>query len=111
MAFKDALKRLREKKGLSQEELAKETGLSKSAISMYETGNREPKKLETLELLADYFNVDMNTLTDKNKEAIPVFDDPDIRLIARKSLNNDPKKIKKLRRVIEAILSDDEDDD
>ena len=99
MAFKDALKRLREKKGLSQEELAKETGLSKSAISMYETGNREPKKLETLELLADYFNVDMNTLTDKNKEAI------------RKSLNNDPKKIKKLRRVIEAILSDDEDDD
>ena len=42
---------------------------------------------------------------------LPVFDDPDIRMIARKSLNNDPKKVKKLRRVIEAILADDEDDD
>ena len=43
MAFKDILKKLRERKGLSQEELAKATGLSKSAISMYENGRREPK--------------------------------------------------------------------
>lgn len=111
MAFMHALKALREQKGLSQEELSKETGLSKSAISMYETGKREPQKLETLEILADYFNVDMNTLLDQKDDFIPVLDDPDIRMIARKSLNNDPKKAQKLKQVIELILSDDEDDD
>ena len=34
---------------------------------MYENGNREPK-FETLETLADFFNVDMNTLLDKNPD-------------------------------------------
>ena len=67
MPFKDMLKFLREQKGLSQGELAELTKLSKSAISMYENGNREPK-FETLELLADFFNVDMNTLLDKNPD-------------------------------------------
>lgn len=67
MPFKDMLKFLREQKGLSQGELADLTKLSKSAISMYENGNREPK-FETLELLADFFNVDMNTLLDKNPD-------------------------------------------
>lgn len=67
MPFKDMLKYLREQKGLSQEKLAELTDLSKSTISMYENGNREPK-FETLEVLADFFNVDMNTLLDKKRE-------------------------------------------
>ena len=67
MPFKDMLKYLREQKGLSQEKLAELTQLSKSAISMYENGNREPK-FETLETLANFFNVDMNTLLDKNPD-------------------------------------------
>lgn len=37
-------------------------GMTRSAIGMYETGKREPD-LETLEAFADYYNVDMNTLT------------------------------------------------
>lgn len=37
-------------------------GMTRSAIGMYETGRREPD-LETLEAFADYYNVDMNTLT------------------------------------------------
>ena len=35
---------------------------------MYENGTREPN-LETLEAIADYFNVDMNTLTDSKTSA------------------------------------------
>lgn len=66
MPFKDMLKRLREERGLSQDELARLTQLSKSTISMYENGNREPK-FETLEVIADFFNVDMNTLLDKKQ--------------------------------------------
>lgn len=112
MSFNNMLKSLRLKKGLTQEELAKLTGLTRSAVGMYESGNREPK-YEVLELLADFFNVDMNTLLDKASadENIPVFDDPDIRILARKSLVNDPQKAKKLRKMVKIILADDEDDD
>ena len=87
MSFKDMLKYLRTKKGLSQDKLAEETGLSKSTISMYENGNREPN-FETLELLADYFNVDMKK--NFNKTPIPILDNPNLRAAARKNLENNP---------------------
>lgn len=61
--FSDVLRSLRMQHGLNQEELGKKIGLAKSTISMYENGTREPN-LETLEAIADIFNVDMNTLTD-----------------------------------------------
>lgn len=64
--FNDVLKQLRNKAGMNQEQLAKRLGLSKSAISMYESGSREPS-LEILEAIADIFNVDMNTLTGAKK--------------------------------------------
>ena len=38
----DALKRVRQKKGVSQEWLAKTCGLSRSAVSMIESGDRNP---------------------------------------------------------------------
>ena len=63
MAFGDVLKALRLKRGFTQEDVAKGTQLSKSVISMYETGSRKPS-FEVLEAIADFFNVDMNTLTD-----------------------------------------------
>ena len=55
------LKELRNSKGLSQQALANEIGISKSSINMYERGEREPS-VDTLELFADYYNVDMNYL-------------------------------------------------
>lgn len=45
-----------------------------------------------------------------SSENLPVFDDPDIRMLARKSLK-DPKMAKKLKGIVEALLKDDEDDD
>lgn len=61
----DMLVFLRKRKGLSQQELANTLKISRSAIGMYETGKREPD-LETLEIFADFYNVDMNTLTGKS---------------------------------------------
>lgn len=65
MAFNDELRRLRKQDGLTQSALASALGIAKSTISMYECGNREPD-FETLEKIADYFNVDMNQLTGIN---------------------------------------------
>ena len=61
MLFSERLRELRQNKGLSQSQLAYALNISKSAISMYELGKREPD-LETLECIADYFNVDINYL-------------------------------------------------
>lgn len=57
--FKDELKKLRLQKGWTQERLAEIMGVGKSTISMYENGNRTPD-FETLEEIADIFNVDLN---------------------------------------------------
>ena len=46
---------------MTQDTLAKRLGISRSAIGMYESGEREPD-FETLEAIADTFRVDMNTL-------------------------------------------------
>lgn len=67
--FKDMLKYFRSLKGLSQSELAKELGVSTSAISMYEVGKREPD-FETEEKIADYFNTDLNILRGRDTERI-----------------------------------------
>lgn len=60
--FATMLKQLRTEKGLTQPELSQLLGISRSAISMYEQGKREPD-LATLELIARFFEVDLNLLT------------------------------------------------
>ena len=63
--FHERLKVLRSDRGLSQSEFAKYIKVSKSSVNMYERGEREPG-LETLERIADYFNVDMDYLLGKS---------------------------------------------
>lgn len=64
--FKNVLRNLRTQRNLTQDALANKLGTSKSAISMYENGNREPD-FETLEAIADFFNVDMDFLLGRTK--------------------------------------------
>lgn len=63
--FKDVLAQLRLERNISQRYLSEQLGLSHSTIGMYENGKREPN-YETLESIADYFNVDMNYLLGKS---------------------------------------------
>ena len=74
MSFSQSLKKLRLEKGLTQSQLAEALGISKSAISMYECGNREPE-LDVLEQFADFFGVDLNALA--GREAL-VNEDPEL---------------------------------
>ena len=70
--FPNIFRKIREQSGLTQQQMADKLGVSRSAIGMYENGEREPN-FETLELMADTFNVDMNYLLGKKPttEVIP----------------------------------------
>lgn len=61
MAFNDRLKSLRNEKGITQDELSKLTGIKKSSIGMYESGQRVPK-YKPLRILADFFHVSTDYL-------------------------------------------------
>lgn len=65
--FKNVFKRLRTSSKLTQAEMALKLGVSKSTISMYENGNREPD-FETLEKIADFFNVDTDYLLGRTEK-------------------------------------------
>ena len=55
------IRTMRLSRNMTQSDLAKKIGQSQSSITMYETGRREPD-FETMEALADAFNVPLHTL-------------------------------------------------
>ena len=57
---------LRENKGITQEELGKKLNLSKANVSKYELSKLEPN-IETLSLIADYFEVSTDYLLGKSE--------------------------------------------
>lgn len=59
---------LRKKRGITQEELAKRIGTTRSALSQYEIGTRNPD-YETLQRIANYFDVTTDDLL--GREALP----------------------------------------
>jgi transcriptional regulator with XRE-family HTH domain len=70
MFFYERLKGLREDKDLHQEDLAKILNISRTALSNYETGYREPS-LATLVKIADYFNISLDYLLCRTDEYKP----------------------------------------
>ena len=105
------LRDLRKASKLTQEELAKLVGMSRSAIGMYENGDREPD-IDILERLADFFDVDIDYLTGRsdkttlipqsgyytNPEAAALaqemLDDPDMRALFDMKRNMDPERFR-----------------
>lgn len=61
MTFAKRLKALRKERGLTQAELADALEISRSAIGMYERGDREPN-FDTADDLAEYFDVSLSYL-------------------------------------------------
>lgn len=60
--FRIRLKELREKKGMNQRELAAALHVSPGTIGMWESGAREPQKIEMLQGIANYFHVSTDYL-------------------------------------------------
>lgn len=65
--FSRVFKQLRTENKYTQQELAEKIGVSRSAVGMYETGERQPD-FETLEVIADFFNVDMDFLLGRSPQ-------------------------------------------
>ena len=73
--FSDILKQLRKRKHMSQIELSTTLGVSRSAISMYESGERMPD-YEMMKKISEIFSVSMDYLygqQNTNPTRIPVY--------------------------------------
>lgn len=65
MTCRERIKELRISKGLTQKQLAKETGLSERGLQNYELGERVPTLQATI-ALADFFDVSLDYLTGRS---------------------------------------------
>lgn len=117
MNFAERLRDLRTQRGLSQIELAKRLGLSNSTISMYERGEREPD-FETLDLIGDFFNVDVNYLLGKEigstyyldpqaaEMAKEVFDREELRILFDAVKDVSKEDIEFVTKMVKGLKSD-----
>lgn len=62
MAFAEQLRKIRARRSISQSELAKRIGVSRSAICNYENGNRENPSFPIIVALANALDVPINEL-------------------------------------------------
>lgn len=66
----DMLIYLRKRSNLTQAEVAKKIGISRSSLANYESGIRNPS-LEIMEAIADFYNVNMDTIFGHTDQLIP----------------------------------------
>ena len=69
MEIKNILKSLREKNGLTQEQMAERVSVTRQAVSRWETGETQPNT-DTLKLLSREFDVSINTLLGSPRQLI-----------------------------------------
>ncbi|RHS25236.1 XRE family transcriptional regulator [Clostridium sp. AF12-19] len=65
--FNENLRAARERKNMTQKDVADNIGVAKSTYSLYESGNREPN-VQTIKKLADLLNVSADNLLGLNQE-------------------------------------------
>ena len=92
--FGARLRALRRQHGETQPELAKLLGLSRSAVSMYESGEREPK-YELLTVIAAHYDVELDYLLGRD---VPEEDPDELRMIARAGRKMTPEQRESLLR-------------
>jgi transcriptional regulator with XRE-family HTH domain len=129
MSFGSKISSLRKKRNMTQEDLAKEMSISKSAISMYEIDKRNPDP-DMLKRFANFFDVSIDYLLDMpdsemNVQQISeaIKDEPellefwdmlkdreDLQILFKQTKKLDAKGIQQIIRIIKAI-EDEEDNE
>jgi len=89
------IKELREKKGLTQKELAKELNIPYRNYNYYEKGINEPN-INSLIIIANYFNVSLDYLTERKSNCFDLgtFTIEQIECIKKIKLLNDNQCLK-----------------
>lgn len=89
MTFGETLKRLRQRKNISQDDLARELNVKQYVISSWEIGRSEPN-IEQIKFLSTFFNVPSDYLLGKN--IITVNDEKDFEIVTnhfKQDVNDD----------------------
>ena len=110
--FSETLPRLRKQAHMTQADLADRLGISKSAVSMYERGQREPE-LDLLQAMADLFGVGVSALLGREEtvnadpeltEYLSVLRDrPEMRMLFSLTRNASKEDVEAAVRIIEAL--------
>ena len=79
--FSQIFRALREERGLTQEQLANDLHVTKQAVSHWERGTREPKNRDGYDMIADYFNVDLNYLMGREAQTTQLLNDEELYLV------------------------------
>lgn len=121
--FGDLLKKLRSDRKLSIDQFVNEinnkynTSFSKSMVSRWENNLTDPK-MESVRILADYFNVSLDSLlessSDNKTKELAEFEafinNPDNNLFFKELLEAPEERIKDLRKVWDIIKRASEDE-
>ena len=70
MTFGEKVRKARLELKMSQDQLAEKAGISKRALSNYETGGLLPKSRETYDKLADVLQMEVSVLLDEDAEFV-----------------------------------------
>ena len=105
--FSDKLHLLRIERNLSQQQLSEALNVSKSRISMYEQGERQPN-LEMLVSIANYFNVSTDYLLGRSDgssatSTLNANESKELKTLINTVKDLDPENIKLLNKVAKAI--------
>ena len=107
---------MRRSRGLTQTDLAEKMQVSRSTIAMWESNKREPD-LESLEALADIFNVDIGSIVgspdmDTDTELLALrqalHDDPDMRVLFDLAKDCTPTELRQTIAIIKALKGETE---
>jgi len=102
MAFGEKILELRKLKGVSQEELADDLGISQSTISNYERGVNAPD-LSTLEKCAQYFNIPIADLIDKEAKIVYNYQNTGGENVFQIVKNTDKELLEQCKETINAL--------
>ena len=103
---------LRKSKGITQKELAKRLNITRSALSQYEIGTRNPD-YETLQRMADYFEVTTDVLL--GRIATPEIKKEQTEFVIKEMVKKydidltEPGKRKKLEQLIQFVFDSEVD--
>ena len=81
----ETIKILREERRLTQQQLADKLEITRSALSMYESGSRIPPD-DVKDAICDFFNVDMNYLYGKTNTRNSYRENDDVKFVSKNNI-------------------------